>query len=134
IVRMGQATVEAGKETRIDLNEGSKDASSSQIVYIPTPASVVDKMLEMAKVTKDDVVFDLGCGDGRIVATAAKRFGAKGVGIDIDPARIKDCKETMAKFQVPEGLVEIRQGDALKVKDLEKATVTMLYTLPDVRE
>src|SRR5438128_12657747 len=65
------------------------------ITYVPTPQSVVEKMLDMAKVKKDDVVFDLGCGDGRIVCTAAKKFGVKGIGVDIDPERIKDCMKTM---------------------------------------
>src|SRR5262249_31379362 len=59
-----------------------------------------------------DVVYDLGCGDGRIVCTAAKKYGARGVGVDIDPARIKDCMETMKKFGVTKEQVDIRQGDA----------------------
>ena len=105
-----------------------------RIIYVPTSQAVVDKMLEMAKVKKDDIVFDLGCGDGRIVCTAAKKYGAKGVGVDIDPARIKDCMETMKKFGVTKELVDIRQGDALKVKDLERATVIMLYMLPEFME
>src|SRR5205807_2223250 len=67
IVRMAVAKVQAGKETVVDLRPGSKDGSSSQIVYVPTADFVVEKMLEMANVKKDDVVFDLGCGDGRIV-------------------------------------------------------------------
>ena len=76
-------------------------------------------MLDMAKVGKNDIVYDLGCGDGRIVAMAAKKFGASGVGVDIDPERIKESHETLKKYSV-EKLVEIRQGDALKVKDLEQ--------------
>jgi SAM-dependent methyltransferase len=105
-----------------------------RIIYVPTEQVVVEKMLEMAKVKKDDIVFDLGCGDGRIVCTAAKKYGARGVGVDIDPARIKDCLETMRKFEVTKDQVDIRQGDALKVKDLEKATVIMLYMLPEFME
>jgi cyclopropane fatty-acyl-phospholipid synthase-like methyltransferase len=101
-----------------------------RIIYVPTPQPVVEKMLDMAKVTGKDQVFDLGCGDGRVVATAAKKYGAHGVGVDIDPARIKDSQETLRKFGV-EKLVEIRRGDALKVKDLDKATVVMLYMLPE---
>src|SRR2546421_4275625 len=101
------------------------DKVTCRIIYVPTPESVVDKMLDMAKVTKNDKVYDLGCGDGRVVAMAAKKFGAKGVGVDIDPARIKDSKETLKKYDV-EKMVDIRQGDALKVKDLESATVIML--------
>lgn len=105
-----------------------------KIVYVPSEQVVVEKMLEMAKVKKTDHVFDLGCGDGRIVVTAAKKYGAKGVGVDIDPARIKDSLETMRKAGVTKEQVDIRQGDALKVKDLEKATVIMLYMLPEFME
>src|SRR5216117_3694062 len=79
-----------------------------RIVYVPSEQVVVEKMLEMAKVKKDDVVFDLGCGDGRIVVTAAKKYGAKGVGVDIDPARIKDSLVTMEKAGVTKDLVDIR--------------------------
>jgi cyclopropane fatty-acyl-phospholipid synthase-like methyltransferase len=109
------------------------DKVTCRIIYVPTPEPVVDKMLDMAKVTNKDKVYDLGCGDGRIVARAAKNLGAKGVGVDIDPARIKDSMETLKKYQV-EKMVEIRQGDALKVKDLETATVIMLYMLPEFME
>lgn len=105
-----------------------------RIIYVPTEQTVVDKMLEMAKVEKKDVVFDLGCGDGRIVCAAAKKYGAKGVGVDIDPARIKDSQDTMKKFGVTKELVDIRLGDALKVKDLDKASVIMLYMLPEFME
>src|ERR1700682_3108804 len=70
------------------------------ILYVPTEQVVVEKMLDMAKVKKDDIVYDLGCGDGRIVVTAAKKFGCKGVGIDIDPERIKDSLATMKKHEV----------------------------------
>jgi cyclopropane fatty-acyl-phospholipid synthase-like methyltransferase len=100
------------------------------LVYVPTPEAVVQKMFDMAKVGKNDVVFDLGCGDGRIVAMAAKQFGARGVGIDLNPQRIKEAQETVKKYKV-EKLVEIREGDALKVKDLDRATVVALYMLPE---
>jgi cyclopropane fatty-acyl-phospholipid synthase-like methyltransferase len=107
---------------------GDDDKVECQIIYVPTEVEVVEKMLDMAKVGKDDVVYDLGCGDGRIVAIAAKKFGARGVGVDIDPERIKDSHQTVKKYGVGK-LVEIRKGDALKVKDLPKATVVMLYML-----
>ena len=110
------------------------DKITCRIIYVPTEQTVVEKMLDMAKVTKKDVVFDLGCGDGRVVCTAAKNFGAKGVGVDIDPERIKDCMATMKKFGVTKDLVDIRQGDALKVKDLDRASVIMLYMLPEFME
>jgi ubiquinone/menaquinone biosynthesis C-methylase UbiE len=113
--------------------DGKKFGIECDIIYVPTEQEVVEKMLDMAKVTKKDVVYDLGCGDGRIVATAAKKYGARGVGVDIDPDRIKDSKKTLKKFDV-EGMVEIREGDALKVKDLKNATVIMLYMLPPFME
>jgi ribosomal protein L11 methylase PrmA len=90
-------------------------------------------MLEVAKVGKDDVVYDLGCGDGRIVVTAAKKYGAKAVGVDIDPRRIRDSEENVRKAKV-EKLVELRKGDALKVADLDKATVLCLYMLPEFND
>src|SRR5688572_24204915 len=62
----------------------------ADVVYVPTPNDVVEKMLELAKVTKNDVVYDLGCGDGRIVVTAAKKHGCRGVGFDINPVRVKE--------------------------------------------
>ena len=105
-----------------------------KIVYVPSEQVVVEKMLQMAKVKKDDMVFDLGCGDGRIVVTADKKYGCKGIGVDIDPARIKDSLETMRKAGVTKEQVDIRQGDALKVKDLENASVVMLYMLPEFME
>jgi len=112
---------------------GKKFGIECDIIYVPTEQETVEKMLDMAKVKKDDVVYDLGCGDGRIVATAAKKYGARGVGVDIDPDRIKDSKKTIADKGV-EKMVEIREGDALKVKDLDKATVIMLYMLPPFME
>ena len=108
--------------------KGKEEAYSD--LYVPTPQNAVEKMLAMTKVTKDDVVFDLGCGDGRIVATAAKKYGARGVGIDLNPVRIKAARETVQKFGVAK-LVEIRHGNALKVKDLDRATVVCLYMLPE---
>jgi uncharacterized protein (TIGR03000 family) len=133
VTRMAVIQFQPGKEKTIDLRPGSKEVLSSQIIYVPTDEAIVDKMLEMAKVKKDDVVYDLGCGDGRIVVTAAKRYGARGVGIDIDPARIKDSLANVKKKKV-EKLVEIRQGDALQVADISKATVVMLYMLPEFQE
>ncbi len=130
IKRMAVARVRPGEETVIDLRQGSQDASSSQVIYVPTPQKVVEKMLDMAKVTRQDIVYDLGCGDGRILVTAAKRYGARGVGIDIDPRRVQEALANVRKAGV-EKLVEIRQGDALKVPDLARATVVTTYMLPE---
>jgi hypothetical protein len=100
--------------------------------FVPTPMVVVDKMLEMAKVDKDDFLFDLGCGDGRIVITAAKKFGTRGVGIDINPQRIEESKGA-AKEAGIEDLVEFRLQDVMKA-DFSKATVVTLYLLPESNE
>jgi SAM-dependent methyltransferase len=104
---------------------------SPDVVYVPTPEAVVNKMLELAKVTKDDVIYDLGSGDGRIVITAAQKFGAKkGVGIEIDPNLVKKSQEN-AKTAGVSNRVEFRQQD-LFTTDLSEATVVTLYLLPEL--
>ena len=102
-------------------------AAQSLAPYVPTPQSVVEKMLELAQVTAKDVVYDLGCGDGRIVITAAQKYGARGVGIDIDPERIKES-EANAKAAGVEKLVTFKLEDVLKA-DVSGATVVTLYLL-----
>ena len=106
------------------------DATTILVPYVPTTEPLVDYMLEMANVGKGDVVYDLGCGDGRIVITAAKRFGARGVGIDINPERIKEARAN-AKAAGVEGKVKFRVGDLFKA-NFSEASVVMLYLLPDV--
>jgi uncharacterized protein (TIGR03000 family) len=128
ITRMIVVQFQPGKTTIVDLRPGSKANTSSKIIYVPTSQNIVDEMLAMAKVTAKDVVYDLGCGDARILVTAATKYGARGVGIDIDPERIKDSLENVKKNKVGK-LVEIRQGDALDVADISKATVVTLYML-----
>ncbi|MBX3197411.1 MAG: methyltransferase domain-containing protein [Labilithrix sp.] len=116
----------------------SDDAGSAEppmervpdIEYVPTPQNVVDKMLEVAKVKKGDVLYDLGCGDGRIVVTAAKRLGIKAYGFDLDPQRIKESRENAKRAGV-EHLVTFEQKDIFDV-DLSPATVVTLYLLPDL--
>lgn len=95
--------------------------------WVPTPADVVDRMLAFAKVGPDDVVYDLGCGDGRIVIAAAKKYGARGVGVDIDPQRIDESIANARKAGV-EKLVTFRVQDAMKT-DVSGATVVTLYLL-----
>jgi len=90
----------------------------------------VDKMLELAQVKKDDLVYDLGCGDGRIVVTAAKRYGCRAVGYDIDPQRVKESLENVEKSEVGH-LVRIEQKDIFTL-DLSKADVITLYLLPNL--
>jgi len=93
--------------------------------YIPTPQDVVDRMLAVAEVTNKDTVFDLGCGDGRVVITAAKKFGARGVGIDIDKDRISESKRNARDAGVS-SLVRFEQGD-IQNADVSTATVVALY-------
>jgi predicted RNA methylase len=100
------------------------------VVYVPTPHDVVAKMLETAKVKKGDVVYDLGCGDGRIVVTAAKKFGCKATGFDIDPQRIREAHENVKKSGVGD-LVQIKKQDIFKL-DLSPANVVTLYLLPSL--
>jgi len=97
--------------------------------YVPTPQDVVERMLEIGEVTSKDVLYDLGCGDGRIVVTAAKKYGARGVGFDIDPQRIKESNEN-ARSQGVGHLVKFIEQDAMTV-DVSPATVVTLYLLPD---
>ena len=100
------------------------------VPYVPTPQAVVDEMLRLAKPTKDDLLYDLGCGDGRIVVTAAKQFGTKGVGFDIDPARIRDSLANAQTAGVT-GLVTFRRQDLFTVSLAEPNVLTM-YLLPSV--
>jgi ribosomal protein L11 methylase PrmA len=100
------------------------------VPYVPTPQPIVDKMLDLAKVGKNDVLYDLGCGDGRIVITAAKERGARGTGIDINPVRINEAKQNAKQAGVSDK-VEFRVGDLFKT-DFSKATVVTLYLLPDI--
>jgi ribosomal protein L11 methylase PrmA len=107
-----------------------EETRTPDVVFVPTPQEVVDKMLELAEVTKKDLVYDLGCGDGRIVVTAAKKYGCRAVGFDVDPERIKDSLENVEKNKV-EKLVTIQQKDIFKL-DLSKANVITLYLLPSL--
>jgi SAM-dependent methyltransferase len=101
------------------------------VPYVPTPQEVVDEMLKMANVGKNDVVYDLGCGDGRLVVTAVKKFGAKrGVGVDIDPQRIRESDENARAAGVADRTKFVVQ-DLFKT-DISEATVVTLYLLPDV--
>ena len=100
------------------------------VIYVPTPYEVVDEMLKLAAVEKGDVLYDLGSGDGRIPVTAAKKFGIRAVGIDIDPQRIEEAKENARRNGVT-NLVQFRQEDLFRA-DFREATVVTLYLLPDL--
>lgn len=102
------------------------------VIYVPTPQEVVDAMLTMAGVTSKDVVYDLGCGDGRIPVTAAKIYGARAVGIDIDPQRIEEANANVKSAGVGDK-VKILNADLFET-DVRPATVVTLYLLPSLNQ
>jgi SAM-dependent methyltransferase len=118
----------------LELYEGSHGRNDAPDLapFVPTPMAVVEKMLEMAEVNETDILYDLGCGDGRIVILAATKYGVHGVGIDIDPQRIKEANAAAKKAGV-EKMVEFRLADVTKV-DFSKATVITLYLLEESNE
>jgi SAM-dependent methyltransferase len=108
-------------------DQRQRPTGDSLAPFVPTPQDVVERMLTLAQVTRDDVVYDLGSGDGRLVVTAAQKFGARGVGIDIDPDRIEEGRANAQKAGVQDR-VEFRLQDAMTA-DLSEATVVTLYLL-----
>ena len=100
------------------------------VIFVPTPQEVVEDMLRLANVQKGDVLYDLGSGDGRIAITAARKYGIKATGIDIDPERIREANENAKKAGVT-NLVQFRLED-LFTADFKDATVVTLYLLPDL--
>ena len=110
------------------LSAGLFAQENEKVPYVPSPIEVVDRMLEFADVKKADVVFDIGSGDGRMVIQAAKKYGARGVGLELD-ARLVEIARAEAKRQGVDHLVDFKQGDALKA-DISAATVVTLYMLP----
>jgi SAM-dependent methyltransferase len=105
-------------------------ARQPDVPYVPTTEEAVQEMLKLAGVKKTDIVYDLGCGDGRIVIAAAKNHGARGVGIDINPIRISEAKENARKAGV-ENLVRFEENDLFEA-DFREATVVTLFLLPNV--
>jgi SAM-dependent methyltransferase len=105
-------------------------APSLDVPFVPTPQEVVERMLSIAKVGKNDVLFDLGCGDGRIVVTAAKEHGARGTGIDLDPERIGEARKNAQQAGVTDR-VSFKVADLFET-DVSAASVVTLYLLPNV--
>ena len=103
-------------------------AKKPDVIYKPTPPAVVERMLDLAEIKKDDVLYDLGCGDGRIVVAAAKRFGIKAVGFDVDPRRIDEARENVRANNIGH-LVTIKQQDIFTA-DISEASVVTMYLLP----
>jgi ubiquinone/menaquinone biosynthesis C-methylase UbiE len=97
------------------------------VIFVPTPEQVVDAMLKLANVHKGDVVYDMGCGDGRMVVRAAKQYGVRGVGIDINPERIAEARDN-AQFNGVTNLVTFRNEDLFEA-DIKEASVVTLYLL-----
>lgn len=111
-------------------NQPQAPQREPDVVYVPTPQEVVDEMLALAKVTKNDFIYDLGSGDGRIPITAAQKYGARGIGIDINPERITEAKENAQKAGVSDRVKFFNQD--LFTTDISKATVVTLYLLPEL--
>jgi ribosomal protein L11 methylase PrmA len=107
-----------------------KPARGPDVIFVPTPQEVVEDMLRLANVRKGDVLYDLGSGDGRIAITAAKKYGIKATGIDIDPERIREATENAKKAGVSD-LVQFKNEDLFQA-DFRDATVVTLYLLPDL--
>jgi 2-polyprenyl-3-methyl-5-hydroxy-6-metoxy-1,4-benzoquinol methylase len=132
----GPQTRSASEESRSSANQ-QKTATPAQVrtpdvIYVPTPPEVVDKMLRMAAVKEGDVLYDLGSGDGRIVITAAKQHKVRGVGIDIDPQRIREAEENARAAGVTD-LVRFSNEDLFQA-NISEATVVTLYLLESLNE
>jgi len=112
------------------MGSGFAQSRIPDVHYEPTPQLIVEELLKMAGVNRNDVVYDLGCGDGRFVITAAKKYGARGVGIDIDPERIKESNQN-ARIAGVLDKVKFIEGDLFET-DFREATVVALYLLPDL--
>lgn len=125
ITRKQEIEFTAGDAITVDMTKERPD-DKAEIRYVPTPDDIVQELLKLAKVSKDDVVFEPGCGDARMVAAAVKAGAKRGVGIDLDPQRIEEAKETVKRVGVADK-VELRLGDALDIKDLDQASLVLLY-------
>jgi uncharacterized protein (TIGR03000 family) len=127
ITRTVRKNVTAGESVEIDMRKEDPNRPDDILVrWVPTPDDIVQEMIKLANITKDDVVYDLGCGDGRIVIAAVQAGAKRGVGIDIDPQKIRESKFNAKRVGV-EDKVEFREQDVLKIPDLSEANVVMLY-------
>jgi precorrin-6B methylase 2 len=133
ITRKKKVAIGDADTLTVDLTKADpKNPDDIVVRYVPTPDDVVDEMCRIAKVGKNDIVYDLGCGDARMVIAAVKKFGAKkGIGVERDPKMVEESKANVKKAGV-EDRVEIRQGDVLKIKDLADANVVLLYMGDDI--
>jgi precorrin-6B methylase 2 len=131
-VLSGPATAAEADKPAADKSaqEKPKFIRTADSVYVPTPNDVVEKMLEMVAVKKSDLLYDLGCGDGRIVVMAAKKYGCKAVGYEIVPELVEKGRKNIEKRKV-EHLAKIKQADIFKL-DLSEPSVITLYLLPNM--
>ncbi len=118
------------QQTLLAQAQPGKAPQAPDVIFVPTPQEVVEDMLRLANVKKGDILYDLGSGDGRIAITAAKKYGIRAVGIDIDPERIREANDNAKKAGVTK-LVKFREQDLFKA-DFREATVVTLYLLPDL--
>ena len=125
---LGICLLDASRAVGADTAAGDRPKRTPDSVYVPTPDDVVAKMLEVVGVTKDDLVYDPGCGDGRIVITAAKKYGCRGVGIELSPKLVREARANAVRNGVADR-VQILEEDIYAV-DMGKATVVTLYLLP----
>ena len=126
VVSLASLALHAEEKKKVDLDREPDE------IFLPTPQEVVEKMLETANIKKTDVVYDLGCGDGRIVITAARKYGCKAKGFDIAKKRIEECKENLAKEDPKvQKLVTFERADIFET-DLTPASVVTLYLLPEL--
>src|SRR5439155_14107795 len=131
------APIWAGADDKDKYQVANDKPKYANTTFVATADEVIDKMFELGNITSKDIMFDLGCGDNRICFKAAKKFGCRAVGIEINPDRIR---EAMSKYEEYNGgkefgkllaLVETRHGDALAVKDISDATVVVMYMFPE---
>lgn len=125
IVRNKTVTFQAGDEVAVDMTQDDPN-DRAEVRYVPTPDDIVAQMVQLAKITKDDVVFEPGCGDARILIAAVKGGARRGVGIDLDQERVDESTANVKAAGLADK-IEIRKGDALDIKDLSDATLVMMY-------
>ena len=134
IWRYREITIKGGDDAKVDLTVKDLKTDKIKARWYPTPNDIVDEMAKLAKVGKDDVVYDLGCGDAVMLIRPLQKHGAKrGVSIEIDPKMVKIAKEKVKEANL-EKKIEIREGDILNVKDMSEASVVLLYIGDDLGE
>jgi SAM-dependent methyltransferase len=136
VVLFGGLTT-GGEKDKKGKDDKKFDPKYANTTYVPTADEVIYKLFDMAKINENDVLFDLGCGDNRVCYMAAKKYGCRGVGVEINPDRVREAMDQYEKFNGGKdfkkllSLCEFRHGDALKQKDIGEATVVMMYMFPE---